>query len=97
MSVIGQIALVATIFSNFDKAVKDLTPTDPAAKWSKSDVEEILKDARGALVFFLVCEIIALGLAVALRYFIPDDPAGGYDQWADAEAQKTRTTAMSGA
>lgn len=61
------------------------------------DVRDILGDAKAVLVFFIVCEGLALIVAIALRYWIPNDPAAGYDQWADAEAQNQRSTQLSGA
>ena len=87
VSTFFQMVLVIAMHVNFDGVLADLDP-HTEGKYSRENVAKVLESAKWAMLVFLLLEMVTLVLAVLLKYFIPADPLGDYDNFDEAVASE---------
>lgn len=87
VSTFFQMVLVIAMHVNFEGVLNDLdTHTD--GKYARENVSVVLEQAKWAFLVFLLIEIVTIILAVLLKWYIPDDPLGDYDNFDEAVASE---------
>lgn len=87
-----QMALVISLHENFEGVLNKVDP-HKEGKYDREHVSKVLEAAKWVLMIFLLVEILNLFFAILLRYCIPPDPLGAYDNF-DAQQQEERMLSM---